>query len=265
MTKAEADDIRPQEPAAATRPEGRVRLREWWGSDAAVVLREWWGSDAAVVLREWRPSDAAVVLRAFQGCDLRDQASWPIVTLKDAEGWIASWRGAGHAFAVMDMTRGGLVVGNVAVTPVTPASAGPSEIENVAVTSVVPASEGPSEVGNVAVTPVALAFERPSEVGNLAVTPGGAFPGGVGMVSYWVVPEARGRGVATAAVLALVRWAFGERGMRRLELEHRTDNPASCRVATRAGFVADGVERGRLLRDGVRRDIEHHTLLSAAA
>nr|WP_236714835.1 GNAT family N-acetyltransferase [Nonomuraea pusilla] len=232
MTKAEAD-IRPQEPATATatatatamatatatatRPEGRVRPREWRVGDAAVVLRE------------WRVGDAAVVLRAFQGDDLRDQASWPIVTLKDAEGWIASWRGAGHAFAVTDMTRGGLVVGNVAVTPVVPA------------------------------------FEGPSEAGAVAGTPGAPFQGGAGMVSYWVVPEARGRGVATAAVLALVRWAFGERGMRRLELEHRTDNPASCRVATRAGFVADGVERGRLLRDGVRRDIEHHTLLAAAA
>src|SRR5690606_41618478 len=38
---------------------------------------------------------------------------WPVVTHRDAVGWIASWEGAGHAFAV---TLGGRVVGNVAVT-----------------------------------------------------------------------------------------------------------------------------------------------------
>lgn len=55
-----------------------------------------------------------------------------------------------------------------------------------------------------------------------------------GWVSYWTTESARGRGVAAAGVRALARWAFDELGLYRLELGHRTDNPASCRVALRS-------------------------------
>ncbi|MEV4216886.1 GNAT family N-acetyltransferase [Nonomuraea sp. ATR24] len=154
-------------------------------------------------LREWREDDAPAVLRAFRSPDMATQASWPVVTLQDAVGWIASWTGVGHAFAV---TLGGRVVGNVAVT-------GIDRHDN-------------------------------------------------GWVSYWTVPEVRGRGVASAATAELARWAFGERGLFRLELGHRTDNPASCRVATKAGFRPEGVERGKLHYDGIRYDVERHARLA---
>lgn len=57
-------------------------------------------------------------------------------------------------------------------------------------------------------------------------------------VSYWVVPAARGRGVATLALGVLAHWALVEAGFHRLELEHSTSNAGSCRVATKAGFAA---------------------------
>ncbi|MBB3729097.1 hypothetical protein FHR33_004957 [Nonomuraea dietziae] len=60
----------------------------------------------------------------------------------------------------------------------------------------------------------------------------------------------------------LAEWAFAERGLFRLELGHRTNNPASCRVAVRAGFVAEGIERGKLVYDGVRYDVERHARLA---
>ncbi|WP_049559309.1 GNAT family N-acetyltransferase [Nonomuraea sp. SBT364] len=154
-------------------------------------------------LREWREDDAPAVLRAFGAPDMATQASWPIVTLRDAVGWIAAWAGVGHAFAV---TLDDRVVGNVAVT-------GIDKHDN-------------------------------------------------GWVSYWTVPEVRGRGVAAAATGELARWAFGERGLFRLELGHRTSNPASCRVATKAGFRPEGVERGKLRYDGVRYDVERHARLA---
>ncbi|MZF52724.1 GNAT family N-acetyltransferase [Streptomyces sp. SID5594] len=83
-----------------------------------------------------------------------------------------------------------------------------------------------------------------------------------GWVSYWTTEAARGRGVAPAGVRAVARWAFGELGLYRLELGHRTDNPASCRVAVRAGFAPEGIERGKLRYGDVRYDVERHARLA---
>ncbi|GLY53461.1 GNAT family N-acetyltransferase [Lentzea sp. NBRC 102530] len=83
-----------------------------------------------------------------------------------------------------------------------------------------------------------------------------------GWISYWTLEAARGRGIATRACRAVSEFAFGELGLFRLELAHRVDNPASCRVATGAGFVVEGVERARLLYDGVRHDTETHARLA---
>jgi RimJ/RimL family protein N-acetyltransferase len=42
-------------------------------------------------------------------------------------------------------------------------------------------------------------------------------------------------------------WAFDEVGFHRLELDHSTSNAASCRVATKAGFVPEGTKRSQAL------------------
>lgn len=65
---------------------------------------------------------------------------------------------------------------------------------------------------------------------------------GVAEVAYWVLPEARRRGVAARAAVAATRWAHGF-GFQRVELEHSVLNEASCAVAQRAGFVAEGIKR----------------------
>jgi RimJ/RimL family protein N-acetyltransferase len=83
----------------------------------------------------------------------------------------------------------------------------------------------------------------------------------LGWVSYWTMPASRGRGVASAATRRLAQWAFDELDLFRLELGHRVSNPSSCRVARSAGFVVEGIERGKLLRDGRRFDIETHARL----
>jgi RimJ/RimL family protein N-acetyltransferase len=62
-------------------------------------------------------------------------------------------------------------------------------------------------------------------------------------LGYRVVPAERGQGVATAALDAAARWAFETYDLRRLELYHAVDNPASCTVAERAGFRQEGVLR----------------------
>ncbi|MFF2617753.1 GNAT family N-acetyltransferase [Kitasatospora sp. NPDC058046] len=75
-------------------------------------------------------------------------------------------------------------------------------------------------------------------VANVALkypTPGGE----TAEVGYWTAAPARGRGVAPRAVEALTAWAFAtfaEGGLRRIDLLHQVDNPASCRVAEKAGY-----------------------------
>jgi RimJ/RimL family protein N-acetyltransferase len=83
-----------------------------------------------------------------------------------------------------------------------------------------------------------------------------------GWVSYWTCAAAQGRGNATAACRLLAEWAFSDLGLFRLELGHRVNNPASCKVASRAGFSVEGLERQKLLYDGVRYDVELHARLA---
>jgi RimJ/RimL family protein N-acetyltransferase len=55
-------------------------------------------------------------------------------------------------------------------------------------------------------------------------------------VGYWTAGPARGRGLAPRALAVLTDWAFVEFPVERLELFHRLDNEASCRVAQKTGY-----------------------------
>jgi RimJ/RimL family protein N-acetyltransferase len=57
---------------------------------------------------------------------------------------------------------------------------------------------------------------------------------------YRVAPWARGHGVATAALTSATEWAFETLGLTRVQLMHALENPASCRVAAKSGFVLEG-------------------------
>lgn len=76
-------------------------------------------------------------------------------------------------------------------------------------------------------------------------------------IGYWTVAAARGRGVASTAVAALSDWAFRELGLHRIELCHAVANPASCRVAQRAGFPLEGTLRESYRYGDGRRYDEH--------
>lgn len=85
---------------------------------------------------------------------------------------------------------------------------------------------------------------------------------GLAEVSYWVVPRARRRGVASRSVAALAEWAFGDLGLHRLELDHSVLNPASCRVALRAGFEPEGVSRSALRHLDGWHDMHRHARIN---
>ena len=80
---------------------------------------------------------------------------------------------------------------------------------------------------------------------------------GTAHIAYRVAPQVRGRGVATAAVRAASVWAFDALRLARIELVHAVDNPASCRVAEKAGYVVEGVKRAGYRDDEGRRWDSH--------
>ncbi|MET8772460.1 GNAT family N-acetyltransferase [Streptomyces sp. NPDC004658] len=70
---------------------------------------------------------------------------------------------------------------------------------------------------------------------------------GTAEILYWVLPAARGTGLAAQAARRLSRWAMDDLGLHRLILCHSLANPASCRVAEKAGFGYEGTQRSALL------------------
>ncbi|MEW2301408.1 GNAT family N-acetyltransferase [Streptomyces sp. NPDC006655] len=84
-------------------------------------------------------------------------------------------------------------------------------------------------------------------------------------VGYWVLPEARGRRVATHALSLAARWAFTELDLHRLELGHALGHEASCRIARTCGFRHEGTLRGAMFESGRQdafRDVHLHARLA---
>ncbi len=79
-------------------------------------------------------------------------------------------------------------------------------------------------------------------------------------LGYATAPWARGRGVATATLRLLTRWALGE-GMQRLALRIVPENIASRRVAETCGYTFEGVLRSLHNPDGSRSDLQSWSLL----
>jgi RimJ/RimL family protein N-acetyltransferase len=67
---------------------------------------------------------------------------------------------------------------------------------------------------------------------------------------FWVRKSAQGRGFATEAANALVRYAFGALGMRRIGLTHSAGNEASRRIAEKLGFPLEGIQRSANILPG---------------
>ncbi len=74
----------------------------------------------------------------------------------------------------------------------------------------------------------------------------------VELISMWVSPVARGRGVGDILIRTVERWAV-ERHAKTLRLSVMPDNCKAIALYERHGF-ADVLELGDLLPDGVRRE-----------
>jgi len=79
----------------------------------------------------------------------------------------------------------------------------------------------------------------------------------IAMIGYWVAPWQRRRGVGSEVVAIVTRWSFAELGLVRVQLEHAVANVGSCRVASKAGFVLEGILRSAS-RDGLGMRHDDH-------
>ncbi|MEU6314007.1 GNAT family protein [Streptomyces sp. NPDC047014] len=89
---------------------------------------------------------------------------------------------------------------------------------------------------------------------------------GLAMIGYWLLPAARGRGLAARATNAVTAWAFRTSAARRIEIAHAVGNEASCRVAHRCGYLPEGTLRAsHRFGDGTYHDEHLHARLSTDA
>lgn len=95
---------------------------------------------------------------------------------------------------------------------------------------------------------VALLDGRP--VGMASGVPAGG--DAVELISMWVSPTARGRGVGDLLITEIARWAAGRRAAE-LRLAVFTGNDAAVALYRRHGFTDTG-EPGEVLPGGVRRE-----------
>lgn len=100
----------------------------------------------------------------------------------------------------------------------------------------------------------------------LFTTPGDVLVGGLTLglvrrgvaqaatVGYWMGERHAGRGLMTAAVKSVARFAFGELGLRRLEAACIPTNGPSIRLLEKAGFTREGLARRYLCIAGEWQD-----------
>lgn len=62
-------------------------------------------------------------------------------------------------------------------------------------------------------------------------------------IGYWISRSAEGRGIVTRACRRLIRLAFEELGMERVEIRVAVGNERSCAIAERLGLKLEGVLR----------------------
>ena len=85
---------------------------------------------------------------------------------------------------------------------------------------------------------------------------------GAAMLGYWIRSDLAGKGLMTEAAGAVVRHAFDDVGLHRLELHAALDNHASIRVAEKLGFQRRGILRDATYADGAWMDVYVYDLLS---
>lgn len=81
-------------------------------------------------------------------------------------------------------------------------------------------------------------------------------------IGYWLLPAHQKKGIMTACVKQLCRWAVDQREMNRVQIKCATGNLPSNAIPQRLGFTLEGTEReGELLASGHYTDIHVYSIL----
>ncbi|MBE0640835.1 MAG: GNAT family N-acetyltransferase [Bacteroidales bacterium] len=82
-------------------------------------------------------------------------------------------------------------------------------------------------------------------------------------IGYWLSESFQGRGIMTSSVKALLRYAFGEMGMNRVQIRCGAGNLPSIGIPQRLGFKFEGIERaGEWLPNQGFINLEVYSLLA---
>ena len=183
--------------------------------------------DPALSLRPWTVADATAVITAYADPDIRRWHGRTVDTEAEARALIERWR---SAWSAESGAHWAIVRGEAAADG---RGGGPGR-----------ANSGRDVVlGRIALRMIETEQGRAE-------------------CAYWIMPDARGDGVATRALDALANWAFEDVGFHRLFLVHSTSNDASCRVAVKAGFEPEGVERSSILHTDGWHDMHVHARIA---
>ncbi len=82
-------------------------------------------------------------------------------------------------------------------------------------------------------------------------------------IGYWLVKGMQGKGIITACVETLVKFAFRKMKMNRVQIKVALGNSKSEAVPIRLGFTEEGVERAGEFHSGRFLDLKVYSLLAS--
>ena len=81
-------------------------------------------------------------------------------------------------------------------------------------------------------------------------------------LGYWICESFQGNGIVTKSVKALMKFAFTDLFVNRIQIKCATGNQKSKAIPIRLGFLFEGIERdGERMNDGHYCDIEVYSFL----
>ena len=108
---------------------------------------------------------------------------------------------------------------------------------------------------------------------GIVVSDGDTLCGGVGLriepdhrraeLGYWIGVPYWGKGYATEAARAMVKYGFETLGLHRIFASHFANNSASARVLRKIGMRHEGSQRGHILKWGEFLDIEMYGMVAS--
>lgn len=84
-----------------------------------------------------------------------------------------------------------------------------------------------------------------------------------GELGYWIGEEHWGKGYATEAAEAMIKFAFDEKRLHKVYARCFDSNPASGKVLEKLGLEKEGVLREHVRKDGAYVDLVHYGLISS--